>query len=263
MGPLPTRRGNSYILTVQDLLTKYSVAVPLHETTSLAIADAFTKNFICLYGAPKAILIDQGTNFLSSLIQNLTKKFNIKQYKATAYYSQSNGSLEKSYHVLIEYFKTQITKETEWDEHIPFAMFSYNTSVHESISPFQLVFGQFPRTSASNPLLEENTDVTYTQYFTDLFNNLQDTQDDARENLIASKTRSKRYYDRRINPQNFQVGSHVFLFKKPQKRKLSDQYTGPHTVLEILPNNNVKIQFFNRTRIVHIDKLKISHIYPG
>jgi len=266
MGPLPTtRRGSSYILTMQDLLTKYSVAVPLQETTSLAIADAFTKNFICLYGAPKAILTDQGTNFLSSLIRNLAKKFNIKQYKTTAYHPQSNGSLERSHHVLIEYLKTQIIRETEWDEHIPLAMFSYNTSVHESTkySPFQLVFGRLPRTPASNPPLEENTDITYTQYLTDLFNNLQDTQEDARENLIASKTRSKRYYDRRINPQNFQVGSHVFLLKEPQKGKLSDQYTGPHTVLEILPNNNVKLQFYNRTRIVHIDKLKISHIDPG
>jgi len=103
-------------------------------------------------------------------------------------------------------------------------MFSYNTSVHESTkySPSQLVFGRLPRTPASNSPLEENTDVTYTQYLTDLFNNLQDTQEDARENLIASKIRSKRYYDRRINPQNFQVGSHVFLLKEPQKGKLSD-----------------------------------------
>jgi len=69
MGPLSMmHRGNSYFLTMQDLLTKYSIAVPLHETTSLAIADAFTKNFICIYGTPKAILTDQRTNFLSTFI---------------------------------------------------------------------------------------------------------------------------------------------------------------------------------------------------
>jgi len=71
MGSLPTtRRRNSYILTMQDLLTKYYVAVSLYETTLLAIANAFTKNFICLYGAPKVILTNQGTNFLSSLLRN-------------------------------------------------------------------------------------------------------------------------------------------------------------------------------------------------
>lgn len=53
IGPLPvTESGSTHILTMQDLLTKYSVAVALRETTSLAIADAFMKNYICIYGAP-------------------------------------------------------------------------------------------------------------------------------------------------------------------------------------------------------------------
>ncbi|KAL6416902.1 hypothetical protein ACFW04_013098 [Cataglyphis niger] len=63
VGPLPiTNTGNQYILTMQDLLTKYSVAVPLREATSLAITDALTKNFICIYGTPKAILTDHVTS---------------------------------------------------------------------------------------------------------------------------------------------------------------------------------------------------------
>ncbi|KAL6423911.1 hypothetical protein ACFW04_010386 [Cataglyphis niger] len=103
VGPLPiTNTGNQYILTMQDLLTKYSVAVPLREVTSLAIADALTKNFICIYGTPKAILTDQGTNFLSALMRNLTKRFNIQYFKTTAYHPQSNGSIERSHYVLTE-----------------------------------------------------------------------------------------------------------------------------------------------------------------
>ncbi|KAL6418729.1 hypothetical protein ACFW04_011838 [Cataglyphis niger] len=142
--PLPiTNTGNQYILTMQDLLTKYSVAVPLREATSLAIADALTKNFICIYGTPEAILTDQGTNFLSALMRNLTKRFNIKHFKTTAYHPQSNGSIERS-HVLTEYLKTQVEKEKKWDNYINMAMFSYNTSVHEGtkFSPFELIFGR-------------------------------------------------------------------------------------------------------------------------
>lgn len=85
MGPLPiTDKGNQYILTIQDLLTKYSVAIPLDIATSLSIANAFAKKFICIYGAPKAILTDQGTNFLSALMRNLTKKFNIQHYSLSS-----------------------------------------------------------------------------------------------------------------------------------------------------------------------------------
>jgi hypothetical protein len=55
----------------------------------------------------------------------------------------------------------------------------------------------------------------------------------------------------------------VYLFKEPQKNKLSDQYTGPHKVLEIRDKNNVKIDLGNnKIKIVHIDKLKLSARQP-
>jgi len=40
--------GHSYILTIQDLFTKYSAAVPLKQATSLEIADALVEKFINL-----------------------------------------------------------------------------------------------------------------------------------------------------------------------------------------------------------------------
>ena len=266
VGPLPiTPSGNQYILTMQDLLTKYSVAVTLRDATALSIADAITKNFICIYGAPKAILTDQGTNFLSALMRCLTKKFNIQHFKTTAYRPQSNGSIERSHHVLIEYLKTQIQKERNWDNYINMSMFSYNTSVHEGTKypPYELVFGRIARLPSAHIPIDENLEITYQDYLTNLFNKIYDAQEDARKNLINAKERSKRYYDRRTNPQNFQIGSQVFLLKEPTKGKFSDQYTGPHEVVEILPLNNVKIIVKNKPRIVHINKLKIAHIEPG
>lgn len=266
MGPLPmSAHGNTHILTIQDLLTKYSVVVPLKETTSLAIADAFTKNFICIYGAPKAILTDQGQNFLSSLMKNLARKFKIQQYKTTAYHPQSNGSIERSHHVLTEYLKTQIDDETNWDEHLSLAMFSYNTSIHESTkySPFELVYGRIPRLPSAHEHIEENLEPTYQEYLVELFNKIRDSQDEARKNLIKSKERSKRYYDKKLNVRTFKEGDFVFLLKEPCKGKFADQYTGPHEIFEILPNNNARIQYKNATRVVHFDKLKIVPFDPG
>ena len=133
MGPLPeTRAGSAYILTIQDLLTKYSLAIPLKQATAIDVATAFVNEFICIYGAPKALLTDQGSNFLSALMRAVARKFRISQCKTTAYHPQSNGSIERSHHVLWEYLKQYVDKEREWDEQLRLATFSYNTSMHES-----------------------------------------------------------------------------------------------------------------------------------
>lgn len=265
VGPLPrTRIGNQYILTIQDLLTKYSVAVPLKQARAIDVADAFLKNFICRYGAPRALLTDQGANFLSALIKSLAKKFKIKQFATTAYHPQSNGSIERSHHVLIEYLKQYIDNTNNWDDWTDMAMFSYNTSIHEGTrySPFELVFGKIAREPSSDPPIDENLEPTYKEYLENLFTTLRDTQELARQNLHQAKLRSKRYYDRSINPQNFKAGDHVYLLKEPRKGKFADQYTGPHTVLELMENRNVKIDYLGQPRIVHTNKLKLSKAKP-
>jgi len=59
------KNGDNYILTIQDLLIKYSLAIPLKQTITVHIADAFVSDFICTFGALRIMLKDQGSNFIS------------------------------------------------------------------------------------------------------------------------------------------------------------------------------------------------------
>ena len=62
VGPLPTTlSGRSYILTIQDLLTKYALAIPISQPTARDTADAFVKTFICIF-VSKAILTEAQTS---------------------------------------------------------------------------------------------------------------------------------------------------------------------------------------------------------
>ena len=98
VGPLPTTsQQNSYILTIQDHLTKFSLAIHLKSATIISVADAFLEFFICTFGAPKSILTDRGSNFTSNMMKRFAKKFKIKQFKTTAFYPQANGALERSH----------------------------------------------------------------------------------------------------------------------------------------------------------------------
>lgn len=265
VGPLPTtRRGNTHILTIQDLLTKYSLAIPLQGTTSIDISDALTKQFFARFGAPRALLTDQGANFCSSLLKHVARKYRIKQYKTTAYYPQSNGSIERSHHVLAEYLKQYVDKNNDWDDFLEMAAFSYNTSCHEGtgFTPHELIFGKPARLPSSRTQREEENNETYAEYLEALFSKLHGLQEMAAENLGKAKERSKHYYDQRINPQNFNIGDSVLLLREPRTGKFGDQYTEPFKIIDILDKGNIVINYKGKKRVVHSNKLRLTRLIP-
>jgi transposase-like protein len=54
-----TRKGNSYLLTIQDDLSKFSLVIPLPNHTANTIARAFVENVIRHHGLPESVLTDQ------------------------------------------------------------------------------------------------------------------------------------------------------------------------------------------------------------
>jgi len=96
VGPLPkTLSDNVYILTMQDQLTRYAIAVALRTTDAETVAQAFVECFVCNYGKPTSILTDCGTNFLYDIFKNMCKLLGIKKTKTTPWHPQTNGFLER------------------------------------------------------------------------------------------------------------------------------------------------------------------------
>lgn len=158
IGPLPmSHNGNSYILTIQDLLSKYSLAIPLQRAGAIDVANSFINKFICIYDAPKALLTDQRSHFLNQLMKAVARKFKISKYTTTAYRPQANGSIERSHRVLWEYLKQILTDKKDWDRYLKLACFSYNTSMHKGTlyTPHELVFGKTARTPSSEVLPQD------------------------------------------------------------------------------------------------------------
>lgn len=153
VGPLPTTdRGNKYILTIQDNLTKFVIAKPIPNQQAETIAERFIKDYVSNFGAPQIVLTDNGTNFTSNLMKEFEHFIRIKHVTTTAFHPESNGSLERSHQVLKEYLKTLGQDDhRDWDELIELATMSYNSSVHESTGPipYELVYGQKLRTISS------------------------------------------------------------------------------------------------------------------
>ena len=68
-------------------------------------------------------------------------------------------------HILtMDYIRAYAETYDDWDQLLPFAMFAYNTSVHEAtkFTPFKIVFGKIARTISSFP--DSKQLVTYGTY---------------------------------------------------------------------------------------------------
>jgi len=63
----------------------------------------------------------------------------------------------------------------------------------------------------------------------------------ARENLTLAKIKAKYYYNKKINPRNFNKRDYVYLLKQPQKGKLDNQYLGLHLIINKIGNHNIKL----------------------
>ena len=261
--PLPeTERGNKYILTFQDNFSKYSDAAPLKTIDSVTIACTLAEQFITRFGCPRNLHTDQGSNFISQIMQTICKIFKITKIESTAFYPESLGSLEWSHHSLVEYLK-QFGNAQHWDTWLRYAILSYNTSVHETTGfhPHTLIFGK----EANIPFSFERGEksATYVEYLDHLLRKLSDTQSKAVERLKAAKWKSKQYYDRKINNETFIVGEHAYLLEEPCVSKFDPQYVGRYKIIQLVGERNAEIEIGNnRTKIVHLDKLKHAAI-PG
>lgn len=257
VGPLPeTENGNKYILTIQDNLTKYSIATPLRRIDSVSIANAFSENFITKFGCPQIVHTDQGRDFTSKLMENLCKILKIKQLRSTAFHPQSLGSLERSHHVLIQYLKN-FCQKSNWDRWVPYAMFSYNTSKHEGtgFTPHELIYGKCARFPSE--FSKRKLPLTYDLFLKTLSEKLIETQTTARDKLHAAKEKSKRYYDLKLNSQNYEEGDSVYLQKNNKTSKLDPDYSGPYKIIKLLEDNNVELQITpSKTKIVHTNLLR-------
>jgi hypothetical protein len=150
--------------------------------------------------------------------------------------------------------------QMNWDEWVLFAAYVYNTSEHSATgyTPFELVFGH-PSSLSSALRSEPSPQYNYDDYVSELKGRLQTAHHVAKKNLIASKVRSKDYYDKGTEEMKIEVGDNVLLYDKTvrrgRSRKLSSQWIGPYEVVEV---NKVNATIKKGCKLikVHLNRLK-------
>ena len=92
LGPFPkSERGNSYILVVADLFTRWMEAFSIPNQEASTVANIFVDKVFMCYAIPKQLHSDQGPQFESQLMSEVCKLLGIQKSRTTPYHSQCDG----------------------------------------------------------------------------------------------------------------------------------------------------------------------------
>ena len=95
-----------------DFSTRFPEAIPLRRVDAQTVANAMMGVF-CWLGFPEEILTDQGSNFMSEIMQWVTDLLGVKQLKTFPYHPECDGMLERFHATMRKTCKDR----DRWDDH--------------------------------------------------------------------------------------------------------------------------------------------------
>jgi hypothetical protein len=79
LGPLPPAQGNlKYVVVAVEYFSKWIEAKPLATITLVTVQKKFWQNIVCRFGVPKAITVDNGTQFDADAFKEFCEKIGTK-----------------------------------------------------------------------------------------------------------------------------------------------------------------------------------------
>ena len=231
MGPLPeTPEGYRHLLVVIDATTLWAEAFPVKSTTAEETADVMYREIICRFGAPKAILTDQGTAYKNRLIALLCKLLRIKHIYSSPFHPEGNAKVERANRTIATALRMVCPNQTDWAKYIQPILYSYRASVATplGISPFEALFGKQMSMGIDLQLLQEAESApSISAYATDLVSKLKVIQDVVKQNVTDSGLRAKTRYDEKAETPVIMVGSKVLLHSNVVKPGQSAKFHRP------------------------------------
>ncbi|GJY32314.1 reverse transcriptase domain-containing protein [Tanacetum coccineum] len=253
MGPFPSSRGNKYILVAVDYLSKWVEAKAL-PTNDARVVVKFLKSLFARFGTPRAIISDRGTYFCNDQFAKVMSKYGVTHRLATAYHPQTSGQVEVSNRGLKRILERTVGENRAlWSDKLDDALWAFRTAFKTPIgcTPYKLVYGKSCHLpielehKAYWALKHANFDLKTAGDHRKLqLNELNELRDQAYENSLIYKERTKKLHDSKIRNRIFNVGDRVLLFNSRLKifsGKLKTRWSGPFTITKVFPYGTIEL----------------------
>ena len=266
IGPIvpASEKGNRFVLTVVDYATRYPEAIALPSIEAERVAESLLQIYSRV-GIPQEILTDQGSNFMSEVMKEVSRLLSIRHLTSSPYHPQCNGLVEKFNGTLKHMMKKLCTeKPKDWDRYLNAVLFAYREVPSESLqfSPFELLYGRSvrgPMTILRELWTKENTEsevkTTY-QYVVDLRSRIEETCKLAQENLVTAQRKAKKHFDKKARMRRLDVDDQALILLPTDNNKLIMQWKGPYKIVDRVGATDYKVDYNGKVKVFHINMLK-------
>jgi transposase InsO family protein len=263
---------NKFALVVIDHFSRYVQAYPLPNKSAEEVTKAMVQ-YVCTNTCPKVIVSDRGSEFISSLFQEVCKRLEMKLNMTTSFHPMGNGSTERVNQTLKKALSHLAAHDTRtWDDQLPYVILATNCAYHTSIKeiPFYIYHGRDPSIPFSDFLGKQKIDYTLGEnYAAEMSSRLHKAFEIVKNNSSTAHQVSAEYYNKNTKESDLKVGTMVFLSNETNLE--ANRYTwrtkwiGPYRIIDKF-NNNFRIQGIyadRKKQTLHANRLKLANMREG
>lgn len=265
--PLPVSdSGCDTLLVVVDIMTKFAILRCTAGKDMVTIATQLWE-ILSIFGIPKIIQSDGGSEFVNQLINELTSINGIDHRTISAYNPRANGAAERTNATVETMLKKELNGAMhQWTDFIPYVQLAYNCKIAAltGSTPFSLMFGR-----SVNDF--EKYGRTRTQARSEMSMELWKTRQQrlseviypaVNEHVLTKKSKMQSDFIRTkniISEDKFPCGAQVMMVDKTRESKWDPVYEGPFTVVRMNRGNAYILRdaLGELKRTVPADQLKL------
>jgi len=217
------------------------------------------------------IISDQGSNFMSQLVQSLCEMFNVKRHRTTAFHPMANGRVEVMNSSIGKCLRAYCMNNQEnWHKNLPAVLMALRMTPNSTTkcSPYQLLFGTTMRHPIDHVLIPKDfISKTAKGHLADIQKSLNITHEIAKQNCEDRQTQQKTTYDKQAEVPKYMLGDTVLLQNNNKElgksKKLSPKYKDPYRIELVGPPYTYQLRDLQTDKVlpglVNANRLKPYH----
>lgn len=264
-GPLPASpEGYRHILIVEDIASRWVELFKLKEATAEKCADILLNEVFLRFGTPRRIISDNGSQFVSAIMQQLTFSMQIEHILLPVYHPQANPVERRNRDLKQQLAILVGTNHTNWPLQLAAIRFAMNTARNDSTgyTPAYLTFGRNLRSrdDIRHNLRAIVSNENFIPELTPKLLQLTDTFKQVQENVERMQIRNQHQSDQHRRPDpGYNPGDQVLIKTHLQSNKeknftakLAPKRDGPYKILQKIGAATYEVGNANDNQIVGV-----------